>query len=86
MDTVFKIRSESESLKSSRQRDDYFERTLPRGEYLQNVIGPKLAKTPLQPKPIHHMTLVDQDDSTEGSPSKIDSLNCLNYLSSKFAQ
>jgi len=67
MESVFKVRSESEALKSSRHRDGV-ERTLPRGEYLQSVIGPKLTKSPMQPQPIHHRTLVDHDDEIETSP------------------
>jgi len=86
METMFKVRSESESLKSSRQRDNEVERTLPRGEYLQSVIGPKLIKSQIQPKPIHHLSLVDQDDSIDLSPSRIHLLLCLNYLSPSITQ
>ena len=67
MENHFKVRSESESLKSSRHSGDFHNRTLPRGEYIQTVIGPKLTKNPMQPQPISHKP-IDADDSFENSP------------------
>lgn len=67
MDTFLKIRSESESLKSSRHANNTVDRSLPRGEYIQNVIGPKLNKNYMQPRPISHKQL-DGQDSPDNSP------------------
>jgi CTD small phosphatase-like protein 2 len=67
MENLIKIRSESETLKSSRHIDVLSNRSLPRGDYMQNVIGPKLNKSPMQPQPISHRP-VDGDDSAENSP------------------
>lgn len=70
MDTFLKIRSESESLKSSRRADSNADRSLPRGEYIQNVIGPKLNKNYMQPRPISHKQL-DQNETVDTSPGTL---------------
>lgn len=70
MESILKVRSESESIKSSRLANAYSDRSLPRGEYFQNVIGPKLAKNPMQPQPISHIS-ADTDDNPENSPGNL---------------
>jgi len=64
MQTPFRVRAESESLKSSRSINSS-ERSLPRGEYFySNVIGPKLHKSPMQPQPVNHRH-TEHDESFE---------------------
>jgi len=64
MENIFKFRSESEKLNPRRIGNDS---SLPRGEYFQNVIGPKLNKSPMQPQPISHKP-IDNDDALDNPP------------------
>jgi len=68
MQTPFKVRSESESIKTSRSGQNTTDRSLPRGEYFYaNVIGPKLHKSPMQPQPVSHRP-VDHEESFDKTP------------------
>ena len=63
MENPLKFRSESEKLNPRRMDNDI---SLPRGDYFQNVIGPKLNKSPMQPQPINQKP-ADNDDCLENA-------------------
>jgi len=78
MQAPFRVRAESESLKSSRSTN-VSERSLPRGEYFySNVIGPKLHKSPMQPQPVNHRhTENDESFEQQGPAPGLFFISCL---------